>query len=153
MAGRFSDSSWFTKRAIDLFQPVFEHKLEETTQNLYGGKWVGNAADGENLVTLVVSNGSLWVTKCIINGDDLLDLYTGGTPLTLWSTGRLHEFRVAVGRAELNSDSSIGCFSYWATFDGFNSHGAPIDLIYFSAQSHGLSLHFPSANVTLLRKS
>jgi hypothetical protein len=60
--------------------------------------------------------------------------------------------RVAVGRGELNSDPSMGCLPYWASFDGVNSHGAPVDLVYFSEQGNELLLHFPSANVIMQRR-
>jgi hypothetical protein len=95
MAGSFSDSSWFTKRVIDLFQPLFERVLEKTARQEYQGIWSSEGEKGQNKVRLAVAGGSLWVTECVVNGDDLLELYTGGNALSLWSTGRLHEFRSA----------------------------------------------------------
>jgi len=111
MAGRYSDTSWFSKRAIEIFQPFFEHKLEESTRSHYSGEWVGSGDSGdsgENAITLVVTNGSLWVAKCVVNGDDLLEIYVGGNGLTLWSTGRLHEFRsVGLMRSVASTDLTL----------------------------------------------
>jgi hypothetical protein len=96
MAGRVSDSSWFAKKAIDLFQPLFERVLEETARQEYEGIWASEGEKGQNKITLAVAEGSLWVTECVIDGDDLLERYAGGNGLSLWSTGRPHEFRSAV---------------------------------------------------------
>jgi len=96
MAGRFSDASWFAKLAMHHFQPFFEELLEGTARQEYEGEWVSKGENGQNKVTLAVANGSLWVTECFLNGGDLLEVYTGGSALSLWSTGRLHEFRRVV---------------------------------------------------------
>ena len=84
---------YFVKKAIDAFQPVFETILENQTQRLYGGTWVANDSN----VVLTVSDGSLWVTKMIVNGKNVLSAFWGtdkvSVPLTLWSTEREDEVR------------------------------------------------------------
>lgn len=93
MAGNYSDASWFVKRAIEIFQPVFEGLLEETTRGRYSGLWKGDNDAGASEIVVAVKQGVLWITRCIVNGEDLLGTYMGGLDLALWSTGRLDEFR------------------------------------------------------------
>lgn len=84
---------YFVKKTIDAFRPVFERILEDQTGRLFGGAWV--AKDSE--VILTVSDGSLWVTKMIVKGKNVLGAFWGtdkiSVPLTLWSTEREDEFR------------------------------------------------------------
>ena len=91
--GYFDDMEYFVKPAIDAFQPVFDRILEDQTRRLYGGTWF--AKDSE--VVLTISDGSLWVTKMIVNGKNVLSAFWGddkvSVPLTLWSTEREDEFR------------------------------------------------------------
>jgi len=84
---------YFVKKTIDAFQPVFERILEDRTRRLYCGTWI--AKDSE--VVLTVSDGSLWVTKMIVKGKNVLSAFWGtdkvSEPRTLWSTEREDEFR------------------------------------------------------------
>lgn len=93
--GLYTDMHYFVKKAIDAFQPVFDRILEDQTRRLYGGTWV--AEDSE--VVLTVSDGSLWVTKMIVKGKNVLSAFWGtdkvSVPLTLWSAEREDEFRYA----------------------------------------------------------
>lgn len=94
MTGEYTDSTWFVKRVIETFQPVFESLLEATTKERYVGVWRSEVNDGKSEVRLDVKDGVLWITRGIINGEDLLEKYMGGLDLALWSTGRLDEFRL-----------------------------------------------------------
>lgn len=91
--GLYGDMQYFVQKAIDAFWPAFEKILEDRTRRLYGGTWV--AKDSE--VVLTVSDGSLWVTKMIVKGKNVLSAFWGtdkiSKPLTLWSTEREDEFR------------------------------------------------------------
>ncbi|PVF96243.1 beta-lactamase/transpeptidase-like protein [Serendipita vermifera] len=146
MTGSFPDSGWFTQKAIRFLQPVFESHLEEVTNQNYGGLWESEGSGGPNQMELKVKGGVLWVTKWIMNGDDYLKIYKH-PKISLWSTGRLHEFRAGVGRDE----DDAGCFLYWVTIDPFNSHNAPVDMGFFEGDGHDRVLRFPSANITLRR--
>jgi hypothetical protein len=88
-----TSDGYFVQKAIDAFQPVLEKILEAKTEHMYGGTWV--AKDSE--VVLAVDGGSLWVTKMIIKGKNVLGAFWGtdkiSAPLTLWSTEREDEFR------------------------------------------------------------
>ena len=91
--GVYGDMQYFVKKAIDAFWPVFEKILEDRTRHLYGGTWVAK----DSQVVLTVSDGSLWVTKMIVKGKNVLSAFWGtdkiSEPLTLWSTEREDEFR------------------------------------------------------------
>jgi hypothetical protein len=164
MTGGYPDSYWFTQKAIQAMQPVFETHLEVVTDQNYGGLWSSEGDNGPNQIEIKVKRGVLWVTKWILNGDDYLKIY-GHPRISLWSTGRLHEFRwvlscipqidafltflsrAGVGRKE----DDIGCFLYWVTFDPFNSHNAPVDLGFFEGEGRERVFRMPSTNITLRR--
>ncbi|CAA7265926.1 unnamed protein product [Cyclocybe aegerita] len=89
------------------------------------------------------------VLKFVQNQDAGLVNWPGPTPVALWSTGRVGEFRLAFGRPKLNKSPNVGCMPYWATIDpGLNSNGAPIDLLFWN---RGV-LTYPSAGVSFARK-
>lgn len=186
--GVYGDMQYFVKKAIDAFWPVFEKILEDQTRRIYGGTWV--AKDSE--VVLTVSNGSLWVTKMIVKGKNVLSAFWGtdkiSEPLTLWSTEREDEFRyktlaILISSAQQGSDvpelplvdqapilylcwaarpigspsvSSVsGIVHYLNTecdaTDGFYSHGAPHDVLYFEGSGVDRVMHYPSMEATLRR--
>lgn len=84
----------FAHEALPLLLPGFESILEERTTERYAGTWKGdvNAADE---IVVVVEGGILSITKWNMNGYDFLQLYELGLldRVSLWSTGKLDEFR------------------------------------------------------------
>jgi hypothetical protein len=68
MAGNYSDASWFVKRAIEIFQPIFEGLLEETTRVRYSGHWKGDNDAGASEIVVALKQGMLWITRCIVDG-------------------------------------------------------------------------------------
>lgn len=107
-----------------------------------------------------MKKGTLVLKKLFIRGIDVLALVQnhpfgsgvaqrGGEPVSLWTTGRPGEFRLALGRPELNKVRDVGCMPYWITIDpGLNSRGAPLDLLYWR---NGV-LTYPSSGVSFSRK-
>lgn len=83
------------KAMINIVQPVFESILETRARERYAGVWTGTRA--VDRIQIEAKDGSLWITKWLVNGRDFLRLYLGplGTRAALWSTGRLDEFRYA----------------------------------------------------------
>jgi hypothetical protein len=90
--------------ALDIFrrfQPTLDIILAREVTKLYAGQWGITGGDSE--IVLDVDDGSLWVSKLVLNGTDVLRLTQGiidvefslkePTPIALWSTGRHHEFR------------------------------------------------------------
>jgi hypothetical protein len=87
--------------ALDIFrhiQPTLDLILAREVARLYSGQWCANGRDSE--IVLGVDDGSLWISKLVLNGTDVLRLTQGVAdalknpmPITLWSTGRRHEFR------------------------------------------------------------
>ncbi|KAJ7476847.1 beta-lactamase/transpeptidase-like protein [Mycena galericulata] len=142
---------------LDIFrrlQPTLDRLLALSATELYAGRWTLNGSD-ESEIFITVVEGSLWITKLRLNGTDVLrlvqDIPDSGKkstpkPITVWSTGRLHEFRMAFALA------SQVCMRSWATIDDGFARGYPTDLIYFSEDSHGMQLHVPSVDVVLTRK-
>lgn len=170
--------------ALNIFkhiQPTLDFILAQQVSDLYSGKWV--SGDGNSTMTIVVSGGSLWIDSLVLNGTDVLRMTQGlnpddgkePMPITMWSTGRTHEFRYMrsaifhssltyltfcwYGRMVFGAPDEFGaveysiCLRYWVSMDVGFSRGYPIDLIYFvSDEGIGeLVLHVPSAGVTLVR--
>jgi len=90
--------------ALDIFrrfQPTLDIILAREVTKLYAGQWGTTGGDSE--IVLDVDDGSLWISKLVLNGTDVLRLTQGiidvefflkePTPIALWSTGRRHEFR------------------------------------------------------------
>ncbi|KAJ7342634.1 beta-lactamase/transpeptidase-like protein [Mycena albidolilacea] len=87
---------------LDIFrqlQPTLDRVLSVTVAQRYAGRWT--SGDGSEL-SISVAEGSLWITKLHLKGTDVLrliqnipdnDKRSRAMPITMWSTGRLHEFR------------------------------------------------------------
>lgn len=98
---------------LDIFrlvQPALDSLLAKRTADIYSGRWTPVDDDGEGKwdvseVNVEVEDGSLWITKLVLNGTDVLRMTQGisendttmqeAVPVTMWSTGRHHEFRSA----------------------------------------------------------
>ncbi|KAJ7446452.1 beta-lactamase/transpeptidase-like protein [Mycena galericulata] len=152
VTGNYTDTVTLAREAISRFQPAFENLLLYQALYTYGGVWVGD--DGVAVVT--IQDGALYLQTLVIGNQDVLALLQttpGGPPaptskpVALWSTGRPHEFRLAIGRPELNDVPDAGCEPYWITLDLPFSRGAPLDLLYWD----GSELVYPSAGVRLRR--
>jgi hypothetical protein len=88
---------------LDIFrhiQPILDLILAREVEKLYSGHWI--SIGGESEIVLAVDDGSLWISRLVLNGTDVLRLTQSvddallpkkTMPITLWSTGRLHEFR------------------------------------------------------------
>ncbi|KAF8216007.1 beta-lactamase/transpeptidase-like protein [Mycena galopus ATCC 62051] len=122
--------------AISQFQPAFENLLLMQTLHAYGGVWVGD----DSVAVVVIEDGALYL-------QDLRKSSGGSKGVALWSTGRPHEFRLAIGRPELNDNPDAGCEPYWISIDLPMARGAPLDLLLWD----GSELIYPSAGVRLRR--
>jgi len=91
--------------ALDIFrhiQPTLDLILAREVAKLYPGRW--RTSEGNSEIVLGIDDGSLWISKLVLNGTDVLRLTQGipydefslkhPVPITLWSTGRHHEFRL-----------------------------------------------------------
>ncbi|KAF8640639.1 hypothetical protein AX17_000296 [Amanita inopinata Kibby_2008] len=154
LTGSFTDTSSLAQKIVSWYQPAFERILKHYMSELYEGTWV--TGKGGDVAVVRVLDGALYMTRLFVRGIDVLALvqnYNIGLtgkpkPVSLWNTGRLGEFRLAFGRRELNGNPLAGCFPYWVSFDpGLNSHGAPVDLIYWERDT----LVYPSAGVKFQR--
>ncbi|KAJ7499888.1 beta-lactamase/transpeptidase-like protein [Mycena latifolia] len=137
-----------------LLQPTLDRMLAASVAELYSGRWTLSDND-QSEITIVVAEGSLWITKLQLNGTDVLRLiqdipdseqHPRAEPITMWSTGRLHEFRMVYAL------SSQSCMRSWAAIDDGFARGYPTDLLYFSEENEGLKLHVPSVDVVLTRR-
>lgn len=88
--------------ALNIFkhiQPTLDLILAQQVSDLYSGIWV--SGDGNSTATIEVSGGSLWINSLVLEGTDVLHMTQGlnrddgkePMPITMWSTGRTHEFR------------------------------------------------------------
>jgi hypothetical protein len=87
---------------LDIFrqlQPTLDRVLSVTVAQRYAGRWTSG---NESELSITVAEGSLWITKLHLKGTDVLrliqnipdnDKSSRAMPITMWSTGRLHEFR------------------------------------------------------------
>ncbi|KAJ7683520.1 beta-lactamase/transpeptidase-like protein [Mycena rosella] len=136
-----------------LLQPTLDGLLAASVAELYSGRWIPRDND-ESEIIVRVAEGSLWITKLQLNGTDVLrlvqdipssDTHSSAKPITMWSTGRLHEFRMVYAL------SSQVCMRSWATIDDGFARGYPTDLLYFSDENEEMELHVPSVDVRLTR--
>ena len=156
VTGEYQDTATILKEAAKrIVAPIAKLHVEEIAKH-YAGTWV----NGDDVAEVEVKKGALVLKKLFIRGIDVLSLVQnspfgsgaaprGGEPVSLWTTGRPGEFRLALGRPQLNKVRDIGCMPYWISIDpGLNSRGAPIDLLYWR---NGV-LSYPSSGVNFSRK-
>ncbi|KIM24198.1 hypothetical protein M408DRAFT_27312 [Serendipita vermifera MAFF 305830] len=141
-----------SRDALQLLLPGIQSILEERAKERYAGSWK-NDANPDDEIVIVVEKGILAITKWIFGGNDFLELYLAGTidRALLWSTGRLDEFRIAVGTPGLNTDPLMGCFSYWTALDALASRHVSLDLLYFIGEGDQRLMKVPSLNAVLHR--
>ncbi|KAF7333048.1 Beta-lactamase/transpeptidase-like protein [Mycena venus] len=141
---------------LDIFrqlQPTLDRILSASVAERYAGRWAAHDQHGSE-ISINVAEGSLWITKLHLQGTDVLrliqnipddDKHSRAKPITMWSTGRLHEFRMVFALA------SQTCMTSWATIDDGFARGFPTDLIYFSEEKDGIHLHVPSVDLVFTR--
>jgi len=147
ITGSFADTRAIVEEAVKHFQPAFTKTSETQLKRKYVGTWI----NGADIAQVKLVNGHLYLTKLVIRGVDVLQfvqnqdtLARKSVPVALWTTGRVGEFRLAIGRNGLNDVPEIGCLPYWLTIDfNLSARGAPLDLLYWK---NGV-LHYPSAGV------
>ncbi|KAJ7293134.1 beta-lactamase/transpeptidase-like protein [Mycena rebaudengoi] len=132
VTGNYEDTATLAREAVARFQPAFENLLQFQALYAYGG--------------------ALYMHSLIVGDIDVLSVLQRVPPgeakaVALWSTGRPHEFRLAVGRPELNDNPDNGCESYWISIDPPFRRGAPLDLVYWENSE----LVYPSAGARLRR--
>ncbi|CAK5276247.1 unnamed protein product, partial [Mycena citricolor] len=99
--------------------------LAADAAELYSGAWTPIDGNDESKLTIKVMDGSLWMTELRLNGTDVLGVVLPAPePIALWSTGRLHEFRMVFASPSKN------CMSSWTAIDDGYSQGHPNDLVY-----------------------
>ncbi|KAL1664547.1 beta-lactamase/transpeptidase-like protein [Schizophyllum commune] len=147
VTGEYADTVSLTDAAVSRFAPAFAALQVEAVARAYAGVFHGERA----LAVVSVQHEMLFVDTLVVRGVDVLASAGAGAdrPVALWSTGRKDEFRLGIGRAELNDVPIAGCEPYWVSLDlyGYQSRGAPLDLVYFEDGK----LVYPAAGVILER--
>ncbi|KAJ7040411.1 hypothetical protein C8F04DRAFT_255722 [Mycena alexandri] len=148
VTGNYTDTATLASEAISRFQPAFENLLLMQVLYAYAGVWIGD----DSVAVVTIENEALYLQTLIIGDQDVLSLLQRNPSgesraVALWSTGRPHEFRLGIGRSELNDVPDAGCEPYWITLDYPHARGAPLDLIMWD----GSELVYPSAGVRLRR--
>ncbi|KAJ6520024.1 beta-lactamase/transpeptidase-like protein [Mycena sanguinolenta] len=146
LSGNYTDTATLAREAINHFQPAFESLLLMQVVHTYQGVWVGD----DSLAVVTVKDGALYLEALVVRDEDVLSILqrkpSGESKgIALWSTGRLHEFRLAIGRPELNDIPDAGCEPYWISLDYPTARGAPLDLLLWE----GSELVYPSAGIRL----
>lgn len=89
-----SIAPFLNRDAFQILLPGIQSVLETRVKERYAGVWKNDANPNDEIV-VVVEGGQLSITKWNINGNDFLQIYEGGVldRVSLWTTGRLDEFR------------------------------------------------------------
>ncbi|KAF7347662.1 Beta-lactamase domain-containing protein [Mycena venus] len=148
LSGNYTNTAGLAAEAISRFQPVFESLLLTQVLHTYGGVWIGDGS----MAVVTIQDQALYLDALVVRDQDVLSILQRKPPgeskgMALWSTGRPHEFRLAIGRSELNDNPDAGCEPYWISLDYPMARGAPLDLILWD----GSELVYPSAGVRLRR--
>ncbi|KAJ7651752.1 beta-lactamase/transpeptidase-like protein [Mycena polygramma] len=127
VSGNYTDTVTLAQEAISRFQPALD---------TYGGVWVGD----DSLAVITIQDQALYLDALVIRDQDVLNILQrnpsgGSKAVALWSTGRLHEFRMAFGRPELNDNPDAGCEPYWISLDYPVARGAPLDLLFWDGSN------------------
>ena len=96
MTGTYRDTESTVIENFKHFQPAFDVLQVKAAIDTYAGHW--RSKDGESEALISVVDGSLWLDKYSLKGNDLLAILRDDTPekIALASTGRKHEFRYVV---------------------------------------------------------
>jgi len=148
LSGNYTDTATLAREAINRFQPAFENLLLSQVLQTYSGVWVGD----DSMAFVTIQDQGLFLDALVVRGEDVLSILqripSGESKgMALWSTGRPHEFRLAIGRHELNDNPDAGCEPYWISLDYPMARGAPLDLLLWD----GSELVYPSGGVRLRR--
>ena len=93
MTGSYRDSESIVIEAFKHFQPVFDNMQTQIAVKTYAGTWKSD--DGKSEAVISVVDGSMWLDKYSLNGNDVLAILRDDKPekMALASTGREREFR------------------------------------------------------------
>lgn len=153
-----SNPEEFVQEAFRRLQPTFHEAQEHQVTSAYAGKW--EISGSSDTAEVKVIDKQLFLTKLIVGSVDVLKLLNERRaripstnvpvrPVALWSTGRLGEFKLALGRESLDQQAFSACLVYYATIDfGVFANGASIDLIYWEDGQ----LVYPSAGARFSKK-
>lgn len=164
VTGTYTKTDVFALEALRRLQPAFEDVLVRRVVDAYVGIWESEGGDGrrKDVAEVRILAGQLFLTRLVVEGVDVLGALTeflseldhgheatAAQPVPLWSTGRLDEFRLALGRGKVNPLGLYSCFESWATIDnGLFARGASVDLVYWEEGE----LVYPSAGARFSRK-
>lgn len=152
VTGTYADTTTILKETGKRILPVLDKMHTEQVDKQYTGKWT----NGDDVAEVSLVKGALTMKKLVVRGVDVLgqvqngitDLQRKGEPVQMWATGVPGEFRLAIGRPELNKVKDVGCMPYWVSLDpGLYARGAPLDVVYWK---RGV-LTYPSAGVSFSR--
>ncbi|EGN94876.1 hypothetical protein SERLA73DRAFT_96244 [Serpula lacrymans var. lacrymans S7.3] len=131
---------------IENLQPAFGLALENATRDLLVGTWLSD--DGQGTVTIVLEEGSLFVTQFLLNGTNVLSVMHQGkhpTKVPLWSSGE-DEFKLAI------SPEADGCLFSWVGLDGFGYiDGYSVNSLRVTRTGNDTILHLPATGTELKR--
>ena len=93
MTGTYSDTEKVVIKAFEEFQPAFDVLQANAAKIAFAGTWT--SSDEHNEAVISVVDGSLWMERFILEGNDVLAVLRDDEPekMALVSTGRAREFR------------------------------------------------------------
>ena len=137
---------------------VIDAAREDILRKVYAGDYSASTSNGTDEMTITVAQGSLWMTKLVINHTDFLTsnglgVSTGSSPpvvgLPMWPTSETGIFHFALSFAPTGSTWQ-GCMPQWDIIGAvFSNGGLPFDLI---AVDNGVAM-IPAAGVRLTKQT
>ncbi|KZV67848.1 beta-lactamase/transpeptidase-like protein [Peniophora sp. CONT] len=154
MSGRYSEAAKLAYEVFGIMQPAMDAALAEAAAQLYAGDWT--SSDNGSSAHVVVNKGTLFVEVLILEGVDALRTLGAktGERFALRYAGRYDEFRIDMGRPEINGQKHMGCMSHWAGIDELPMlNGATVNTLYFSGEGVDRRLHIPSLKIVMSRRT
>lgn len=91
MSSVYPDTGQIVYDAFEIMQPAIDNALAQLSEQLYAGSW--KSADGHSSASIVVEEGTLWITQLTLNGSDALETLRTSNRVALRSLERRDEFR------------------------------------------------------------
>lgn len=141
------------------YSAVIDAAREDILREVYVGDYSASTSNGTDEMAITVAQGSLWMTKLVINQTDFLTSngvgvsIPGSSPpavgLPMWPTSETGIFHFALSFAPERS-AWQGCMPQWDIIGAvFSNGGLPFDLM---AIDNGVAM-IPAAGVRLVKQA
>lgn len=141
------------------YSAVIDAAREDVLREVYAGNYSASTSNSTDEMTIAVAQGSLWMTKLVVNQTDWLTSNGIGAPipgtspaisgLPLWPTAETGIFHFVLSFAPAGT-AWQGCMPQWDDIGtAYSNGGIPFDLV---ALDNGVAL-IPAAGVRLTKQT